>query len=498
MKKNRLAWLACTVLALASGMSSIATAQDYNQPPPPVIYSQEELDQMLAPVALYPDALLAQVLMAATYPLEVVQAARFVDSRPGLQGDGLARAVSPMPWDPSVKSLVQFPSVLAMMNDKLDWTQQLGNAFLSQQANVMDTVQNLRMRAQMAGHLQSNGQQRILQQERVIVIESVNPQVIYVPYYNPTVIYGGWWWPDRPPVYWVPPPRYRPPQYSVGIGVGIFFGAGVGIIHSVFNDARPDWRQHQVLINNVRINNVTNNVTNNIGNNSGNNRPTVWQHNNRYPQRGADPRIGNGPGPGQGPNRGQARPEAPPSAQAPGPRPNGGPAHDHEDRGNRPQPAPGTPGPAPQARPAGPAPQLPPNAQGPERNQRNNDAGAAEARANAANEQRMNQQRQNEQRQNEQRQNEQRQNEQRANGQRQQEQRQQQEQQHRQQQDMQRQQHQQEAQARAAARPPEAPRAPEPRPQQAQQPQPRPQPTEHARPERTEPQGGGERRERDR
>ncbi|WP_050460596.1 DUF3300 domain-containing protein [Herbaspirillum autotrophicum] len=491
MKKNRLAWLACTVLALASGMSSIATAQDYNQPPPPVIYSQEELDQMLAPVALYPDALLAQVLMAATYPLEVVQAARFVDSRPGLQGDGLARAVSPMPWDPSVKSLVQFPSVLAMMNDKLDWTQQLGNAFLSQQANVMDTVQNLRMRAQMAGHLQSNGQQRILQQERVIVIESVNPQVIYVPYYNPTVIYGGWWWPDRPPVYWVPPPRYRPPQYSVGIGVGIFFGAGVGIIHSVFNDARPDWRQHQVLINNVRINNVTNNVTNNIGNNSGNNRPTVWQHNNRYPQRGADPRIGNGPG--QGPNRGQGRPEAPPSAQAPGPRPNGGPARDHEDRGNRPQPTPGNPGPAPQARPAGPAPQLPPNAQGPERNQRNNDAGAAEARANAANEQRMNQQRQNEQRQNEQRQNEQR-----ANGQRQQEQRQQQEQQHRQQQDMQRQQHQQEAQARAAVRPPEAPRAPEPRPQQAQQPQPRPQPAEHARPERAEPQGGGERRERDR
>ena len=488
MKKSRLAWLACTVLALASGMSNIASAQDYNQPPPPVIYSQEELDQMLAPVALYPDALLAQVLMAATYPLEVVQAARFVESRPGLQGDGLARAVSPMPWDPSVKSLVQFPSVLAMMNDKLDWMQQLGNAFLSQQANVMDTVQNLRMRAQMAGNLQSNDQQRILQQERVIVIESVNPQVIYVPYYNPTVIYGGWWWPDRPPVYWVPPPRYRPPQYGVGIGVGIFFGAGVGIIHSVFNDARPDWRQHQVLINNVRINNVTNNVTNNIGNNPGNNlgnnRPTVWQHNNRYPQRGPDARLGNGPGQGQ--NRGPGRPDAPPSAQAPGQRPNGGPPRDMEERSNRPQPAMGTPGPAPQARPAGPAPQLPPNAQGPERNQYNNDA-----RANAANEQRLNQQRQNEQRQNEQRANVQHQQEQR---QQQDQQRQQQEQQRRQQQDMQRQQHQQEAQVRAATRPPEAPR-PEPRPQQAQ---PRSQPAEHARPERTEPQGGGERRERDR
>src|SRR5450830_1623317 len=259
------------VLTLALIFSTIAQAQDdYAQPPMPPQsgdtnpsqqpaqpqFSQQELDQMLAPIALYPDALLSQVLMASTYPLEVVQAARFIDSRPGMQGDGLARAIAPMPWDPSVKSLAQFPAVLAMMNDKLDWTQHLGDAFLSQQANVMDTVQNLRMRAEIAGNLRTNNQQRIIQQDQVIVIEPINPQIIYVPYYNPVVVYGSWWWPQRPPVYWAPPPRYRPPSYNVTISAGIAFGAGVGIARWGYNEARPDWRQHHVLVNNVRINNT--------------------------------------------------------------------------------------------------------------------------------------------------------------------------------------------------------------------------------------------------
>src|SRR5450830_1491542 len=318
MNKKSLAWIASAIFSLASGISN-ASAQDMNRPP--AVFSQEELDQMLAPIALYPDSLLAQVLMASTYPLEVVQAARFVDSRPGMQGDGLARAIAPMPWDPSVKSLAQFPSVLAMMNDKLDWTQRLGDAFLSQQANVMDTVQNLRIKAQVAGNLQSTNQQRILQQDQVIVIEPVNPQVIYVPYYNPTIVYGGWWWPQRPPVYWAPPPRYRPPSYNVSISAGIFFGAGTGIVRSVYSDARPDWRQHHVLVNNMHINNV--NVTNNITRNvTVNNQPVVWQHSRRNGQNDRRPDVGNvsrtnaplNQAQNQAPN---SRPNAPPAPAAP-------------------------------------------------------------------------------------------------------------------------------------------------------------------------------------
>ncbi len=272
--------------------------------------------------------------MAATYPLEVVQAARFLDSRPGLQGDALARAIAPMPWDPSVKSLAQFPSVLAMMNDKLDWTQRLGDAFLSQQANVMDTVQNLRIRAQIAGNLQSTDQQRIVQQDQVIVIEPVNPQVIYVPYYNPIIVYGSWWWPQRPPVYWAPPPRYRPPSYNVSINAGIFFGAGIGIVRSVYNDARPDWRQHHVLVNNVRINNV--NVTKNV---VINNRPVVWEHNRRDGQNRQRPDVGNvsrpniAPAVSNAPNP-SARPDLHPGQPSAG---QGREDRDRADRNHRPE-----------------------------------------------------------------------------------------------------------------------------------------------------------------
>lgn len=274
MHKKTLAWIASAVFTLATGMAPVAAQ---NMTPPSVAFTQEELDQMLAPVALYPDSLLAQVLMAATYPLEVVQAARFVDSRPGLHGDGLARAIAPMPWDPSVKSLAQFPSVLTMMNDKLDWTQRLGNAFLSQQVNVMDTVQNLRRKAKIAGNLQSSHQLRVVQQGPMIAIEPVNPQIVYVPYYNPVLVYGNWWWPQRPPVYWSPPPRYRPPSYNGAIGVGLFFGSGIGLVRSIYNDARPDWHQHQILVNNVHINHVQ--VSNNFTNNATiHNQPVVWQH----------------------------------------------------------------------------------------------------------------------------------------------------------------------------------------------------------------------------
>ncbi|MBG7620731.1 DUF3300 domain-containing protein [Herbaspirillum sp. AP02] len=317
MNKKSLSWAACLLFSLVSGLPAQAQSAYPAVPPAPPVYTQQQLDQMLAPVALYPDSLLAQVLMAATYPLEVVQAQRFVEARPGLQGDGLARAVAPMPWDPSVKALVQFPSVLAMLNDRLDWTQQMGQAFLGQQASVMDTVQNLRERARIAGTLESSPQQRVVVQDEMIEIVPVNPQVVYVPYYNPVVVYGDWWWPSAPPVVWAPPPRYRPPSYASGFSASISFGAGIGVMSAVFGDARPDWRQRQVMVSQTRINNVTNvnNVTNInntrvVNNVTVNQRPVVWHHDARY---GGGGRYARQPAPTLTPPPGPAQAQAAPS-----------------------------------------------------------------------------------------------------------------------------------------------------------------------------------------
>jgi len=168
--------------------------------------------------------------MASTYPLEVGEAARWSRANPDLKGDQAVNAVDQKNWDPSVKSLVAFPQILMMMDEKLDWTERLGDAFLSQQSQVMDTVQYLRQRAHRAGNLNSNDQIRVAPQGEVIVIEPANPQIIYVPYYDPAVVYGPWWWPVYPPVYWAPWPGYyfvNRFAWDVGImiGTGFFFGA---------------------------------------------------------------------------------------------------------------------------------------------------------------------------------------------------------------------------------------------------------------------------------
>jgi Protein of unknown function (DUF3300) len=216
----------------------------FAQAAPTQVYTQAQLDQMLAPIALYPDPLLSQILMASTYPLEVVQAARWSDVHPGLQGDDAVRAVEGESWDPSVKSLVAFPRVLAMMDERLDWMQALGEAFLEQEPYVMDTVQRLRARALAAGNLSSNDGMLVSQQGGTIVVEPANPQYVYVPYYDPLVVYGGWWWPAYPPVRWAPWPGYavRP-----GISVGIYLGGGVRISAGFFFGAF-DWHQHRVSI----------------------------------------------------------------------------------------------------------------------------------------------------------------------------------------------------------------------------------------------------------
>ncbi len=196
-------------------------------------YSQAELDQLLAPVALYPDALLSQVLAAATRPLEVVEAARWSRANPGLQGDEAVRAAQFKDWDPSVKSLVAFPQLLARMDEDLEWTKALGHAFFTQEPVVMETIQALRRRAREAGQLLPDDRQSIVDDGQSILIQPATPQVVYVPYYDPWIVYGTWWWPANPPVYWRPWPGYtyvtRP-----GYRAAFWWGTGVGVSPHLF------------------------------------------------------------------------------------------------------------------------------------------------------------------------------------------------------------------------------------------------------------------------
>jgi len=231
--------------------------QPYTQPPqqamqpPAQPLSQDQLDALLAPIALYPDELLTQVLMASTYPLEVVEAARFVKANPALRGPALDDALRDKTWDPSVLSLVPFPQVLDMMNDKLEWTQRLGDAFLADESAVMQTVQMLRQRAEQAGNLQSNAQQRVYAQDRNIVIEPAQQEYVYVPVYNPLLVYGPWWAPAYRPWYWYPPPiwGYPPAPLWWGSTAGFFWGSGWAVHRNYWGWARPNWRSNSVNIN---------------------------------------------------------------------------------------------------------------------------------------------------------------------------------------------------------------------------------------------------------
>jgi hypothetical protein len=181
------------------------------QPAPPAVqsnFTQPELDQMLAPIALYPDALLSQMLMAATYPNEVVAAANWSKANPGYKGEAAVKAVEGQQWDISVKSLLPFPNVLSTMATKIDWTNRLGLAFQGQEQQVMDTIQSLRQKAMQSGYLKSDNRIRVAVQDRLIVVEPVTPTAVYIPYYNPLIVYGTWWAPAYAPVYWAPWPGY--------------------------------------------------------------------------------------------------------------------------------------------------------------------------------------------------------------------------------------------------------------------------------------------------
>lgn len=171
--------------------------------------SQGQLQQLVAPIALYPDSLLTHVLMGATYPFEIVQAARWRDGNPNVTGPDLEQAMQEQPWDESVKALTAFPQVLTMMNEKLDWTQQLGEAFLADQQAVFAAVQALRQRAETAGNLKTSKELRVTRTARddgsyYTVIDTPQPDEIYVPVYDPTIVYGAWPYDDYPPYYWYP------------------------------------------------------------------------------------------------------------------------------------------------------------------------------------------------------------------------------------------------------------------------------------------------------
>lgn len=214
-------------------------------------YTQAELDQMLAPIALYPDPLLSQILMASTYPIEVVEAARWSRANPGVQGDAAVRMVQDRDWDPSVKSLVAFPHVLARMDENIEWTRKLGEAFIVQEPVVMETVQALRRRAQASGQLASDDRLRVVEEAQSIAIEPANPQYLYVPYYDPWIAYGPWWWSAYPPVVWAPWPGYVR-FYRPGLSVGFWWGAPVGVSVGFFFGG-VDWYQRHVRV--VHVNN---------------------------------------------------------------------------------------------------------------------------------------------------------------------------------------------------------------------------------------------------
>ncbi|KKI46857.1 DUF3300 domain-containing protein [Hafnia alvei] len=283
-------------------------------------FTQPQLDQLVAPIALYPDPVLAQILMASTYPSNVVQAVQWSRDNPKAQGDSAVKRVANQPWDPSVKSLVALPQLLALMGENPEWVQNLGDAFLAQPDDVMNTVQKLRQAAQKNGSLTSNAQQKVIiqpanttripsksttvvtSQPQTIIIEPTNPQVVYVPSYNPNVVYGTWATPAYPPVYLPPPPGE---QFTNGLVSGIGFGIGVATTYALFSSL--DWHdddhhhhdddhhhddgyhddghggnyhQGNNYVNNSHVNINVNNYNHITGGNIGG--ATQWQHNPAY------------------------------------------------------------------------------------------------------------------------------------------------------------------------------------------------------------------------
>ena len=211
----------------------------------PAQESPQELQQLVAPIALYPDALVAQILAASTYPTEVVEADRWMQNHSDLKSEDLAKEVDKQSWDPSVKALAQFPSVLEIMDKNLSWTSSLGDAYANDPQAVTDAVQAMRQDAQKAGNLKNNEQETVTTQGNTIVIQPANPDVVYVPAYDPWLVYGdpiiaypGWY--PVPGIFFGGPSIY----FGLGFGVGFFGGFGWGWGHWGY-----DWHGRSVIYN---------------------------------------------------------------------------------------------------------------------------------------------------------------------------------------------------------------------------------------------------------
>ncbi len=288
---RKYAAILCAVVLLP-GNATVVAAQD-QQPaaapePAAVKIPADQLDSLVAPIALYPDALLSQTLVASTYPLEVVQLKQWLDQHKDLKGKALADAALKQDWDPSIQALAGLPDLVKQLSDNIKWTTDLGNAFLAQQSDVMDAVQRMRKKAQDAGNLKSSEQQKVetkvVESKQVIIVQQASPEVVYVPSYNPTVVYGA-------PVYPYPPIAYPPPGYYAA-GMAISFGVGVAM--GAFWSGGAGWGCGWGGNNNVTINNNNNFVNNsnrqNINNANRGNRPAQqpargnsnWQHNPQH------------------------------------------------------------------------------------------------------------------------------------------------------------------------------------------------------------------------
>jgi len=282
----RLLAMFCTLVLLPgeslAGVPYLPFAQSSSPQDQSAKIPPDQLDSLVAPVALYPDPLLAQVLAASTYPLELIQLQQWLAKNPGLKDKELADAVAKQPWDPSVQNLAGLPDVVKRLADDIQWTTDLGNAFLAQQSDVMDAVQRMRKKAQDKGNLKSTEQQtvdtKVIENKSVIVIEQANPQIVYVPSYDPVVVYG-------PPVYPYPP-IYYPPWGYYAAGIAISFGVGVmmGAFWSGGWCCGAGWGGNNITINN-------NNNFNRNSNIGGGNRPS------QLPNRGGGNRggVGNRP-----------------------------------------------------------------------------------------------------------------------------------------------------------------------------------------------------------
>src|SRR5437868_2704285 len=244
----------------SKGPSRAQATAALNQPANPgaAHYTRQQIDQLVAPIALYPDQLLSQVLMAATYPQQIAEAAQWLKDggHAELQGDALVQALEPLPWDPSVKALVAFPQVVEMMAEHIEWTEALGVAFATQQAEVMSRVQGLRQLAMKSGKLKQVKHLQVRQEGPTILIASAEQDRVYVPVYNPTVVYGQWQDREFPPVY-LPPPREF---VAETIEPGFEISRGFAVVAPLWGWSRPDWRASRITVNRTEYTRITRNV----------------------------------------------------------------------------------------------------------------------------------------------------------------------------------------------------------------------------------------------